>query len=864
MKAQAQRPPAQQQPQQQPRRSNLLARQTPEQLLSHDSPRAAKDGSPDGLEVSAAKGAGHAFGRIAVHSRVPLGLQAKRKTTTPGDTFESEADRVSEAVMSANELHPQPACACGGVCPKCSHADTAPKRLQAKGAPSASRFDTPSLRSAHEALRTPWQPLDVSARTFMEGRFGYGFGHVRVHTGREAAGVALAVRARAYTVGADIVFAHGEYSPGTAEGRHLLAHELAHVVQQSAETSSAPAPSPFSIHAGGAQLLAREQPKEVLHPLAEEDLVEKFAELYARLPEKVRNRLLKRDTVAMGIAVDTDGDPHLVYTVAGNRRYKALDQTAEELGIMRWDPRERATGRGAVGAPTDAEQLMIEGQDPEMKVVAIAASRIVCKDCGPAMEDEGIHVVEPQKFLTRLNSKVATSPAIIAKLGAAQAPHEHEVDEAAVGVAPKPGAPKVGVPPPGENEAVEAIDTPPIPKALPKAPPKPGTPPEEPELMGAPTGGQMAANAVGVGVMMIGQHYINAVWDEINKTRYEQYTQEAQPTIQAMIKGQEGALKKLTDEGQAAYANVTLKITYMSAPDIQTHISETHLTSVTVQSVVISSTEVPAKQEALKNDLVSRESVSYLLTDMTWTYVLLTYPVKLADALEEERRSAEDEIAFLDEVIDEMNAEGIEQDSEEMSGLLADREASLARQRQLEEKQSQIREKEEKRRRQLELDRQREEKRKQEQALLKYEGMKNKPEPAPSPAPLMPGPGFTHAPAAPEPGSVLMAPGAGEGKIPKADEMSRLFVAQKDQLVSAAERLRTSASAGRAATAEYAQSYREFVALRNPWPGQLRFTLNWLRQNVSEASNAIERLAQLDDWLKNGGWETLKQVPGPS
>src|SRR5262249_43583700 len=60
------------------------------------------------------------------------------------------------------------------------------------------------------------------------------FSRVRVHTDGKAAESARAVNALAYTVGADIVFAGGQYAPSTASGQRLLAHELAHVVQQSA------------------------------------------------------------------------------------------------------------------------------------------------------------------------------------------------------------------------------------------------------------------------------------------------------------------------------------------------------------------------------------------------------------------------------------------------------------------------------------------------------------------------------------------------------------------------------------------------------------------------------------------------------
>jgi len=82
-------------------------------------------------------------------------------------------------------------------------------------------------------LQSSGQPLDTSTRAFMEDRFGHDFSKVRVHSDAGAARAARAVNAQAYTVGSQIVFAAGRYSPANGEGRRLLAHELAHVVQQS-------------------------------------------------------------------------------------------------------------------------------------------------------------------------------------------------------------------------------------------------------------------------------------------------------------------------------------------------------------------------------------------------------------------------------------------------------------------------------------------------------------------------------------------------------------------------------------------------------------------------------------------------------
>ena len=77
------------------------------------------------------------------------------------------------------------------------------------------------------------QPLDAGVRTQMESAFGRSFGDVNVHTDPTATTLAKDLRARAFTVGTDIAFAPGQYQPGTLIGDALIAHELAHVAQQS-------------------------------------------------------------------------------------------------------------------------------------------------------------------------------------------------------------------------------------------------------------------------------------------------------------------------------------------------------------------------------------------------------------------------------------------------------------------------------------------------------------------------------------------------------------------------------------------------------------------------------------------------------
>lgn len=85
-----------------------------------------------------------------------------------------------------------------------------------------------------DVLRAPGEPLQAPVRQEMEQRFRHDFSRVRVHADGRAADSAQAVNAWAYTVGRHVAFGRGRYAPATAVGRQLLAHELAHVVQQGA------------------------------------------------------------------------------------------------------------------------------------------------------------------------------------------------------------------------------------------------------------------------------------------------------------------------------------------------------------------------------------------------------------------------------------------------------------------------------------------------------------------------------------------------------------------------------------------------------------------------------------------------------
>ena len=153
--------------------------------------------------------------------RVVEGIQAKLKIGQPGDIYEQEADRVADAVMRM----PEP-----GV--QWQAEEEEEEILQTKENPGQTPEVTPNLESRIQALKGGGQPLPKSTRAFFEPRFGYDFSHVRVHNDASVAETARALNAKAFTVGRDIAFGAGQYSPETASGKKLLAHELTHVVQQ--------------------------------------------------------------------------------------------------------------------------------------------------------------------------------------------------------------------------------------------------------------------------------------------------------------------------------------------------------------------------------------------------------------------------------------------------------------------------------------------------------------------------------------------------------------------------------------------------------------------------------------------------------
>ncbi|QID17616.1 DUF4157 domain-containing protein [Nitrogeniibacter mangrovi] len=145
-----------------------------------------------------------------------LGASAGLRIGPADDALERDADRTAARVLGGDAATPTPA-----------H----PGQLRRRATPGGAGATAPA--SVHTTLGGHGTPLPAPTRRFFESRFGHDFARVRIHDDAQAAASAREVAAHAYTVGTHVVFARGRYAPDTRTGRELLAHELAHVVQQS-------------------------------------------------------------------------------------------------------------------------------------------------------------------------------------------------------------------------------------------------------------------------------------------------------------------------------------------------------------------------------------------------------------------------------------------------------------------------------------------------------------------------------------------------------------------------------------------------------------------------------------------------------
>ncbi|MDJ0822529.1 MAG: DUF4157 domain-containing protein [Paracoccaceae bacterium] len=168
------------------------------------------------------------------HSVFPL--QAKLTVGAAHDPLEQEADRVAHQIMRMASPGPKVQCACAACEEEARRKPDRPSAVpvslrrapRSTGAFSVSDDVEQRIRN----LDGKGQPLPASTRDFFEPRFGHDFSSVRVHHSGDADRAARDVGARAFAFGSNIVFRNSEYTPDSAPGKLLLAHELTHVIQQ--------------------------------------------------------------------------------------------------------------------------------------------------------------------------------------------------------------------------------------------------------------------------------------------------------------------------------------------------------------------------------------------------------------------------------------------------------------------------------------------------------------------------------------------------------------------------------------------------------------------------------------------------------
>jgi uncharacterized protein DUF4157 len=177
------------------------------------------------------------------------GIQRKLTVGAPNDVYEKEADHMADRVVSGVQRKPifesknDPA---EGLQRKCAACEKEEK-VQKKAAGPARSAAAPSVESGISRSKGSGSSLPSSTRNQMESSFGADFSDVKIHQDSGAKQMNKDLNAQAFTHGKDIYFDSGKYNPGNSAGKHLLAHELTHVVQQTGKGNNKKAnPSPSS------------------------------------------------------------------------------------------------------------------------------------------------------------------------------------------------------------------------------------------------------------------------------------------------------------------------------------------------------------------------------------------------------------------------------------------------------------------------------------------------------------------------------------------------------------------------------------------------------------------------------------------
>lgn len=200
---------------------------------------------------------GHSFSQIPLSSITPWSIQPKLTIGNQNDKYEKEADRIADEVIqmpdSAPVIEPQKEVSekrIQRLCPQCRqrlkqrkplNCPDCEENLQLKATIQKSTLAKNEVSAQTstqlKALQGTGKPLSANVRQEMSQKMDADFRSVRVHTSSEAHQLNRQLGSLAFTHGSDIYFDNGKYDPGSTSGRHLLAHELVHTIQQQGQVN---------------------------------------------------------------------------------------------------------------------------------------------------------------------------------------------------------------------------------------------------------------------------------------------------------------------------------------------------------------------------------------------------------------------------------------------------------------------------------------------------------------------------------------------------------------------------------------------------------------------------------------------------
>jgi hypothetical protein len=162
-------------------------------------------------------------------ARAAVDIQTKLSVSRPTDALEQQADRTADRVMRMATPAP--------IAPATRAPDEKVQRF-GEGTPSAAA----DVKAEIQHATTGGQALSHDVSSILQPRLGADLGSVRLHTDEQAASLSNQLSARAFTYRNHVFFGRDQYQPGSTEGRHLLAHEITHTIQQGATVQRKPEP----------------------------------------------------------------------------------------------------------------------------------------------------------------------------------------------------------------------------------------------------------------------------------------------------------------------------------------------------------------------------------------------------------------------------------------------------------------------------------------------------------------------------------------------------------------------------------------------------------------------------------------------